>query len=154
MPEMIVADLPRLRASLPRPVPDLLLINRRQRRGMNSWLHNALPQPDGGQCALLMSREDAAERGLVDGDRVNVASRVTTVTAELRIDDALRPGVVSMPHGWGHDGPGLRTSRSASAPGSNYNALVDDTTDLEALTASPIFNGVPVTVTRTNEEHP
>ena len=154
MPEMIVADLPRLRASLPRPVPELLLINRRQRRGMNSWLHNALPQPDGGQCALLMSREDAAERGLVDGDRVNVASRVTTVTAELRIDDALRPGVASMPHGWGHDGPGLRTSRSASAPGSNYNALVDDTTELEALTASPIFNGVPVTVTRTNEEHP
>jgi len=97
---------------------------------------------------------DAAEQGLVNGDRVAVTSKVTTVTAELRIDDTLRPGVVSMPHGWGHDGPGLRTSRSASVPGSNYNALVDDTTDLEALTASPIFNGVPVTVTRTSEEHP
>ena len=154
MPEMIAADLPRLRVSMARPAPDLLLINRRQRRGMNSWLHNALPQPDGGQCALLISTHDAAERGLVGGDRVGVTSRVTTVTAELRIDDALRPGVVSMPHGWGHDGPGLRTSRSASVPGSNYNELVDDTTDLEALTASPIFNGVPVTVTRTSEEHP
>ncbi|MFC9839542.1 molybdopterin-dependent oxidoreductase [Rhodococcus sp. NPDC127530] len=154
MPEMIAADLPRLRASIARPAPDLLLINRRQRRGMNSWLHNALPQTDGGQCALLIGPHDAAERGLVGGDRVAVTSRVTTVTAELRIDDALRPGVVSMPHGWGHDGPGLRTSRSASVPGSNYNALVDDTTDLEALTASPIFNGVPVTVTRTSEEHP
>lgn len=154
MPEMIVADLPRVRASMTRATPDLLLINRRQRRGMNSWLHNALPQPDGGQCALLISPRDAAERGLVGGDRVAVTSKVTTVTAELRIDDALRPGVVSMPHGWGHDGPGLRTSRSASVPGSNYNALVDDTTDLEALTASPIFNGVPVTVTRTSEEHP
>ncbi|OUS93169.1 molybdopterin-dependent oxidoreductase [Rhodococcus sp. NCIMB 12038] len=154
MPEMIVADLPRVRASTTRAAPDLLLINRRQRRGMNSWLHNALPQPDGGQCALLISPHDAAERGLVGGDRVAVTSKVTTVTAELRIDDALRPGVVSMPHGWGHHGPGLRTSRSASVPGSNYNALVDDTTDLEALTASPIFNGVPVTVTRTSEEHP
>ncbi|MFE7419064.1 molybdopterin-dependent oxidoreductase [Rhodococcus sp. NPDC057529] len=154
MPEMIVADLPRVRASMTRSAPDLLLINRRQRRGMNSWLHNALPQPDGGQCALLISPRDAAERGLVGGDRVAVTSKVTTVTAELRIDDALRPGVVSMPHGWGHHGPGLRTSRSASVPGSNYNALVDDTTDLEALTASPIFNGVPVTVTRTSEEHP
>ncbi|WP_172651469.1 molybdopterin-dependent oxidoreductase [Rhodococcus opacus] len=154
MPEMIVADLPRVRASMTRAAPDLLLINRRQRRGMNSWLHNALPQPDGGQCALLISPRDAAERGLVGGDRVAVTSKVTTVTAELRIDDALRPGVVSMPHGWGHHGPGLRTSRSASVPGSNYNALVDDTTDLEALTASPIFNGVPVTVTRTSEEHP
>ncbi|MFD1812183.1 molybdopterin-dependent oxidoreductase [Rhodococcus gannanensis] len=153
VPEMITADLPRLRESLTRPVPDLLLINRRQRRGMNSWLHNALPQPDGGQCALLMSPADAAARGLVDGDRVAVTSRITTVAAELRIDVALRPGVVSMPHGWGHDGPGLRTTRSASAPGSNYNALVDDTTELEALTASPIFNGVPVTVARTSEEH-
>ncbi|QTJ67614.1 molybdopterin-dependent oxidoreductase [Rhodococcus sp. ZPP] len=154
MPDMIVSDLPRLRASVTRAAPDLLLINRRQRRGMNSWLHNALPQPDAGQCALLVSPPDAAERGLVNGDRVSVTSKVTTVTAELRIDDTLRPGVVSMPHGWGHDGPGLRTSRSASVPGSNYNALVDDTTDLEALTASPIFNGVPVTVTRTSEEHP
>ncbi|GAA4484542.1 molybdopterin-dependent oxidoreductase [Rhodococcus olei] len=153
VPEMIARDLPRLRASMTRPAPELVLINRRQRRGMNSWLHNALPQPDGGQCALLMSPHDAAERGLVDGDRVAVTSRVTTVAAELRIDDALRPGVASMPHGWGHDGPGLRTPRSASAPGSNYNALVDDDTALEALTASPIFNGVPVTVTRTSEEH-
>ncbi|MBV6761674.1 molybdopterin-dependent oxidoreductase [Rhodococcus opacus] len=154
MPEMIVADLPRVRASMTRSAPDLMLINRRQRRGMNSWLHNALPPPDGGQCALLISPRDAAERGLVGGDRVAVTSKVTTVTAELRIDDALRPGVVSMPHGWGHHGPGLRTSRSASVPGSNYNALVDDTTDLEALTASPIFNGVPVTVTRMSEELP
>lgn len=154
VPEMIAADLPRLRASMARPAPDLLLINRRQRRGMNSWLHNALPQMDAGQCALLIGPHDAAERDLVNGDRVAVTSKVTTVTAELRIDDTLRPGVVSMPHGWGHDGPGLRTSRSASVPGSNYNALVDDTTDLEALTASPIFNGVPVTVTRTSEEHP
>ena len=154
MPDMVVSDLPRLRASVTRAAPDLLLINRRQRRGMNSWLHNALPQTDGGQCALLISPPDAAEQGLVNGDRVAVTSKVTTVTAELRIDDTLRPGVVSMPHGWGHDGPGLRTSRSASVPGSNYNALVDDTTDLEALTASPIFNGVPVTVTRTSEEHP
>lgn len=154
MPEMITRDVPRLRASLTRPVPGLLLINRRQRRGMNSWLHNALPQPDDGQCALLMGPRDAADRGLVSGDRVAVTSRIATVTAELRIDDALRPGVVSMPHGWGHDGPGLRTTRSAAAPGANYNALVDDTTDLETPTASPIFNGVPVTVTRTSEEHP
>jgi formate dehydrogenase len=154
VPPMITADLPRLRASVDRPVNTLLLINRRQRRGMNSWLHNALPQPDGGQCALMMEPGDAAERALVDGDRVAVASATNTVIAELRVDDALRAGVVSMPHGWGHSGPGLRTPRSAANPGSNYNALVDDTTELEALTSSPIFNGVPVSVIRLKEEHP
>ncbi|MGW1740120.1 molybdopterin-dependent oxidoreductase [Nocardia sp. NPDC001965] len=153
VPQRIVADIARLRASLARPVPDLLLINRRQRRAMNSWLHNALPQPDDGQCALLMNPADAARRQLVDGDRVLVGSPVATVTAELRVDTALRPGVVSMPHGWGHRGPGLRTTRSAAAPGADYNALVDDTAALEPLTAAPIFNGVPVTVTRCREEH-
>jgi formate dehydrogenase len=152
VPSMITADLPRLRASMARPVDNLLLINRRQRRGMNSWLHNALPQPDGGQCALMMDPRDAAMRGLVDGDRVAVTSSTNTVLAELRVDAAMRTGVVSMPHGWGHSGPGLRTPRSEAVPGSNYNALVDDTTELEALTSSPIFNGVPVTVTRLSEE--
>ncbi len=152
-PDMITADLPRLRESLRPPDDGLLLINRRQRRGMNTWLHNALPQPDSGQCALLIGPADAAQRGLVDGDRVAVASQVATVSAEIRIDTSLRPGVVSMPHGWGHDGRGLRTAAAASAPGTNYNALVDDHTQLEALTASPIFNGVPVSVTRMDEEY-
>ncbi|MCZ4548506.1 molybdopterin-dependent oxidoreductase [Gordonia rubripertincta] len=152
VPPMITADLPRLRASMARPVDNLLLINRRQRRGMNSWLHNALPQPDGGQCALMMDPHDAEMRGLVDGDRVAVTSSTNTVHAELRVDAAMRTGVVSMPHGWGHSGPGLRTPRSEAVPGSNYNALVDDSTELEALTSSPIFNGVPVSVTRLSEE--
>ncbi|MBH0781051.1 molybdopterin-dependent oxidoreductase [Nocardia sp. NEAU-351] len=151
MPELIVADLPRLRASMSRGHDGLLLINRRQRRGMNSWLHNALPQPDEGQCALLMSPADAAESNLVDGDRVTITSRIAAVRTELRIDRTLRPGVVSMPHGWGHDGPGLGTGRSAAVPGANYNVLIDDEQDLEAVTASPIFYGVPVTVTRASE---
>jgi anaerobic selenocysteine-containing dehydrogenase len=147
MPEMIVADLPRLRRSMERPAPGLLMISRRQRRGMNSWLHNALPQSD-GQCALLMSPRDAVQRGLFDGDRVDIASRVGKVTAELRVSEDMRPGVVSLPHGWGHDGPGLGTTRSAAVPGANYNALVDDATDLDRLTGSPIFSAIPVTVVR------
>lgn len=151
-PSLITADLSRLRAFSAESAGGLLLINRRQRRGMNSWLHNALPQIDGGQCALLMSPPDAAELGLVDGDRVAVTSATMTVGAELRIDDAMRPGVVSMPHGWGHDGPNLRTRRAAATPGTNYNALVSDTTHLDAPTSSPVFNGVPVTVALINEE--
>ncbi|MFZ0715724.1 molybdopterin-dependent oxidoreductase [Mycobacterium sp.] len=149
VPAMIVADLPRLRASMNRPTSGLLLINRRQRRGMNSWLHNALPQPDGGQCALLMSPQDAADLELFDGDWVDVTSQVATVTVELQVTSDMRPGVLSLPHGWGHEGPSLGTSRSAAVPGANYNALVDDTANLEPLTGSPVFNGVRVTVTRT-----
>ena len=144
-PAMIMADLPRLRASIDRPTAGLTLVNRRQPRGMNSWLHNALPQPHSGLCALLMCPQDAAAHGLLSGDSVVVRSKTTAVTAELRIDDALRPGVVSMPHGWGHTGTGMRTPQAESAPGTNYNALVDDV-QLEPLTGSPIVNGIPVAV--------
>ncbi|WP_238422420.1 molybdopterin-dependent oxidoreductase [Gordonia sp. 'Campus'] len=151
MPELITADLPRLRAASTAS-RGLVLINRRQRRGMNSWLHNALPQNDDGQCALLTSPRDAVELGVVDGDLVAVTSSTSTVVAEIRVDDAMRPGVVSMPHGWGHHGPGLRTSRAVAAPGANYNALVTETGHLDVPTSSPVFNGIPVTVTLMSEE--
>ncbi|MEZ0355249.1 molybdopterin-dependent oxidoreductase [Mycobacterium sp. SA01] len=144
-PPMIVADLPRLAASIHRPIPELTLVNRRQPRGMNSWLHNALPQPHSGLCALLMSPQDAVVQGLLSGDQVIVTSAITSVIAELRIDSALRPGVVSMPHGWGHTGPGLQTPHAESVPGTNYNALVGDGA-LEPLTGCPIVNGIPVAV--------
>ncbi len=144
-PAMIMADLPRLRSSIDRPTAGLTLVSRRQPRGMNSWLHNALRQPHSGLCALLMCSQDAAARGLLSGDRVVVRSKTTAVTAELRVDDALRPGVVSMPHGWGHTGSGMQTPHAESAPGTNYNALVDDV-QLEPLTGSPIVNGISVAV--------
>ncbi|MFD9664081.1 molybdopterin-dependent oxidoreductase [Rhodococcus sp. NPDC059968] len=147
VPDALTADLSRLRAALEQPVPDLVLINRRQRRGMNSWLHNALPQPDAGQCALFMNPFDAAGRSLVDGDTVRIASKTSSVVAELHITDEMRQGVVSLPHGWGHHGHSLRTTRSASAPGANVNALVDDIV-VEPLTGTPIFNGFPVDVVR------
>lgn len=150
VPEPLAADLPRLRAALEEPVPQLVLINRRQRRAMNSWLHNALPQPDAGQCALFMNPRDAAERNLVDGDTVRIASKTGAIVAELRITETMRQGVVSLPHGWGHHGSGLRTSRAAAAPGANVNALVDDMV-VEPLTGTPIFNGFPVEVVRTGE---
>ncbi|MBB4137426.1 molybdopterin-dependent oxidoreductase [Gordonia humi] len=148
MPPMIVADLDRLRRAEDAN-GSVLLINRRQPRSMNSWLHNALPQPDGAQSALHMNPGDAAARGLHDGDVVDVTSSTAAVTAELRLDEDVRSGVATMPHGWGHTGAGLGTARAASTPGANYNALVDDTERLEALTNSPVFNGVRIDVAPT-----
>ncbi|OZE93159.1 formate dehydrogenase [Rhodococcus sp. 14-2686-1-2] len=146
-PPMIVDDLPRLAAAALRPRYGFLMINRRQRRGMNSWLHNALPQVDEAQCALFMNSVDADTAGLVEGDRVAVTSDVSTVHVELHVTDSMRTGVVSLPHGWGHHGDGIRTSESSANPGANYNALVGDL-ELEPLTGSPIFNGVHVRVER------
>ncbi|MFC3241597.1 molybdopterin dinucleotide binding domain-containing protein [Gordonia humi] len=78
-----------------------------------------------------------------------MTSSTAAVTAELRLDEDVRSGVATMPHGWGHTGAGLGTARAASTPGANYNALVDDTERLEALTNSPVFNGVRIDVAPT-----
>ncbi|WP_226365411.1 molybdopterin dinucleotide binding domain-containing protein [Pseudonocardia sp. ICBG162] len=145
-PAVLTGDVPRLWQSL-RTVPatELRLINRRQHRGMNSWLHNALPHRDDGPGGLMMHPADASRLGLVHGEPVQVGTGSGTVVAELRVSGDIRPGVVSLPHGWGHTGEGLRMTRAAAAPGANVNRLVDDR-QLEPLTGTPVFNGVPVTV--------
>ncbi|MCF7549557.1 molybdopterin-dependent oxidoreductase [Pseudonocardia sp. WMMC193] len=145
-PALLVEDLERVRRSLdPGVEGELLLINRRQRRGMNSWLHNALPHRDDAESALHMHPTDAARRGLVEGDAVVVESAAGRVTAALHLDDSVRQGVVSLPHGWGHTGAGVRLTHAAAAPGVNVNALVDDR-HVEPITGIPIFNGIRVTV--------
>ncbi|MEQ3549914.1 molybdopterin-dependent oxidoreductase [Pseudonocardia nematodicida] len=145
-PGLLTGDVPRLWAST-RAAPDtgLRLINRRQHRGMNSWLHNALPYRDDGAGGLMMHPDDADRLGLVPGELVRVEAGPGEVVVELRVSSDIRPGVVSLPHGWGHTGDGLRMSRATAAPGANVNLLVDDRS-LEPLTGTPVFNGVPVTV--------
>jgi anaerobic selenocysteine-containing dehydrogenase len=142
---LVLDDVPRLRRRLGDDWSGLRLVNRRQRRGMNSWLHNALAHTNEGQAALLMHPDDAGERNLVDGEQVLVTSSVNRVIAEVRIDASLRPGVVSLPHGWGHDGGGLRMGTAARVAGPNVNALNDDEV-VEPITGMPIFTGVPVEV--------
>lgn len=142
---LVLDDVTRLRRRRDDDWSGLMLLNRRQRRGMNSWLHNAMAHSDAGQCALQMSPTDAAERNLIDGERVTVTSVINSVDAELRVDDSMRPGVVSLPHGWGHDADGMRLVTASRVPGPNVNALNDDE-NIEPLTGMPIYTGVPVTV--------
>ena len=92
-----------------------LLIGRRQLRSNNSWMHNCPSLIKGPErCTLLMSPADAARLGLEQGSMVSVESRVGRVSLPLVVTDEMMPGVVSMPHGFGHDRPGIR-ARHASA---------------------------------------
>ncbi|ALL81151.1 formate dehydrogenase [Pseudonocardia sp. EC080619-01] len=146
-PALLTADVRRLWSSIGHGhATDLRLINRRQHRGMNSWLHNALPYRDDGAGGLMMHPDDAGRLDLVDGELVRISAGPGDVVAELRVSAAIRQGVVSLPHGWGHTGSGLRMHRAEAAPGANVNRLVDDRV-LEPLTGTPIFNGLRVTVT-------
>lgn len=128
------------------PGDELALIGRRDLRTCNSWLHNTRVCTQGlERCTLLMHPDDASRRGLEDGGRVRIRSRVAEVLAPLELSEDLMPGVVSLPHGWGHRGPGLRMAVAEAHPGVSCNDLVDDRV-LEGVVGNAVFNGVPVTV--------
>ena len=145
-PAPVLADLPRLEAELAAPAPALVLINRRHLRSNNSWMHNLTPLIKGPErCTLLVHPDDAARLGLQEGAGARVKSRVGEVVAPVEISDDVMPGVVSLPHGFGHDRPGARLAVASAHAGANVNLLSDDTArDLPSGNAA--LNGVPVTV--------
>ncbi|MGQ4465602.1 molybdopterin oxidoreductase family protein [Streptomyces violaceoruber] len=147
LPAPIAADLPRLaRARDERPA-GLVLVGRRHLRSNNSWMHN-VPALTGGsnRCTLHVHPEDAARLGLRGAQPVRVTGPGGAVTAPAEVTDAVRPGVVSLPHGWGHDRPGTRQTHAATDPGVNVNQLLDGSA-LDPLSGNAVLNGVPVTLT-------
>lgn len=142
-------DVPRLRAKLAAGEPGgLRLIGRRQDRNMNSWLHNLPVLAKGRErCSLLVHPEDAARLGLVAGARARIRSRVGEIEAPVELSDDMMPGVVSLPHGFGHGESQTRLSVAASQqPGVNSNALTDEEA-LDPWSNTSIVNGIPVEVT-------
>jgi anaerobic selenocysteine-containing dehydrogenase len=140
----ILDDLGRLTARMAEPHPPLLLIGRRHVRSNNSWMHN-LPALMRGRdrSTLLVHPDDAADRDLVDGTRVRVVTEAGSVEAAVEISDELVRGVVSLPHGFGHALPGVRTSVASERPGPNTNVLVPGTA-LDVPSGNAAVNGVPV----------
>lgn len=149
-PPVLVADLDRLAADLERrraaPPDELVLVGRRDLRSNNSWMHNVRVLVKGRpRCTLHVHPDDAARLGLVDGGSAAVASRVGEVVAPVEVTDAVRPGVVSLPHGWGHDLPGVRLGVAAQHAGVNSNVLADHDA-IDPISGNAVLNGIPVTV--------
>ena len=149
-PPQLLAEARRLADHLAEltSAPDggLLLIGRRQLRSNNSWMHN-VPLLAGGSngCTLQLHPEDAERLGIADGQRVAVRSRVGELEAEAELAVGLMPGVVSLPHGWGHSDPATRNATAALAPGVNSNLLTDEE-PLDPLSGTAVLNGIPVEV--------
>lgn len=143
--DVILADIPRLLASLSSE-PGFLLIGRRHLRSNNSWMHN-LPALSGGsnRCTLQIHPDDAARLGL--DDMAVVTGPGGKLEVPVEITDAIRPGVVSLPHGWGHTEPGTRMQVAAREPGVNVNNLNDGTL-LDPLSGTAVLNALPVEVAR------
>jgi anaerobic selenocysteine-containing dehydrogenase len=145
-PEVILADLVRFAMLPPPPGGELLMIGRRHVRSNNSWMHNYHRLVKGKpRHQLLMNPQDLATRGLSDGQRVRVSSRVGTIEVEVLGSLDMMPGVVSLPHGWGHGRPGVHMDIAREQAGESANDLTDER-QLDAVSGNAALNGVPVTV--------
>ena len=149
-PPSLLADLLRAVADLARPAPELVIIGRRDVRSNNSWMHN-LPVLAKGpmRCTALVHPGDAARLGLQDGALAEISSQTgqgpRSVQAQVQISAEMMPGVVSLPHGWGHDQPGTRLQLAAQRPGANLNALLDDQWR-DPLSGNAVLGGMVITL--------
>jgi anaerobic selenocysteine-containing dehydrogenase len=127
-------------------VDGLLLVGRRHLRTNNSWGQN-VPALTGGRdlCTLQIHPDDAAVRGLVDGEPALVRSRVGELLAPVEVTDDIALGTVSLPHGFGNDEDGIRLRVAAAVGGVNSNVLTDEQ-DVDPLSGNAVLNGIPVDV--------
>ena len=142
----MLADVPRLEADLRAGANgQMVLIGRRQLRSNNSWMHN-LPALVKGKdrCTVWVNPVDAGRIGLEDGSPARLTSNAGELTAPVEVTDEIMPGVVSIPHGWGHDGPGIRMRVAADHAGVNSNLLAP--TEVDPLSGNAVLNGIPVEV--------
>lgn len=148
MPEPIVHDLQRLKTYVASLHNDnsLVLIGRRDLRTNNSWMHNSQRLVKGkDRCALFVHPVDASRRGLKDRGQALIRSRVGTLQVDIKITEDVMPGVVCLPHGWGHDRDGIALRVAQGNPGVSSNDLTDDRS-VDALSGNAVLNGVPVQV--------
>jgi anaerobic selenocysteine-containing dehydrogenase len=126
---------------------EMVLIGRRDLRSNNSWMHNVEVLVKGKErCTLHLHPDDAGSIGVANGDRAKVSSRTGEVEVVVEVTDAIMPGVVSIPHGWGHDAAGADLSVAAGRPGVNSNLLADADV-FDPLSGNAVLNGIPVEVT-------
>ncbi|HEX6045308.1 MAG TPA: molybdopterin oxidoreductase family protein [Pyrinomonadaceae bacterium] len=151
-PDVFVKDVERVEAKLfevHATNGDLRLIGRRQLRSNNSWLHNTERLLRGKpQCTLLMHPSDAAHRNLSSGQTVVIRSRVGSVELPIEITDEMMPGVVSIPHGWGHSRDGVQLTVAREHAGQSINDLTDELA-IDTLCGTAAFSGIPVSIETT-----
>lgn len=145
-PEYVIADLPRLEQRIDRNDEGLLLISRRHIRSNNSWMHNVRVLVKGkDRCTLLIHPDDAAATGVSDGSLARVSSIAGELEVPVEVSDEMMPGVVSLPHGWGHDKPRTRMSIAREHAGVNNNLLAPGTF-VDVPSGNAAVNGIPVEV--------
>ncbi len=143
-PQMLVDDLARAAADLDAPAPDLVIVGRRQLRSNNSWMHNLPSLAKGAyRCTALVHPQDAARLGLADGGAAQIRNGARKIDVQVEVSDEMMPGVVSLPHGWGHNMPGTQMGVAAERPGVNLNVLLDEQLR-DPLSGNAVLSGIAV----------
>lgn len=149
-PTVFVGDLDRLKAEFKvahhNPNLPLLLIGRRDKRTNNSWMHNSQRMVKGkDRCTVMIHPDDAAEYQISNDQLVTVSSRIGQIKVVAQITSEISPGVVSIPHGWGHDREGIRLGVAAKAPGVSVNDITDDQA-VDPVSGTAAVNGIKVRI--------
>lgn len=143
-PQVLINDVRRAGAAMQQAVPDLVIIGRRQVRSGNSWMHN-LPILAKGpyRCTALVHPSDILRLGLQDGGMARVLNGARSIEVQVEASEEMMPGVVSLPHGWGHHLPGIRMGVAQQRPGVNLNALLDDAVR-DPLSGNAVLSGIAI----------
>jgi len=158
-PEAVTEDVPRLLARLDAGAwngsgPEMVLIGRRQLRSNNSWMHNLNALIKGkDRCTALVNPLDAKRYGLADGALAILRSAAGEIEVPVEVSDEMMPGVVSVPHGWGHDVDGMRMATAAAHPGVNSNFLSDES-GVDVPSGNAVLNGIPVELEPARDREP
>ena len=154
-PAPLLADVERLQAALARsPNGGMVLVGRRQLRSNNSWMHN-VPRLVSGppRCTAHVHPADADRLGLADGEAARVASSAGEIVVPVEVTENVMPGVVSIPHGWGHDVEGVELAVARENAGSNSNILSREDL-LDPLSGNAVLNGIPVELSAVRAAEP
>lgn len=151
-PQLLLEDVDRLKKSINTDDAcenQLILIGRRHLRSNNSWMHNSPKMVSGKpRCSLLINPNDAKKLQIEDGAEVRVTSSVGSIQTLASVSDEMMQGVVSLPHGFGHDRPGVRLAVAREHAGVSFNDLMDEQR-IDELCGNAAFCGLPVMVEST-----
>lgn len=142
-PPILLDDLKRPASDLSHPVPELVVIGRRQLHTNNSWMHNLPVLAKSTHCTALVNPADAEKLQLSDGGKARIVRDGRAIEVDVQLSDEMMPGVISLPHGWGHDLTDTRMSIAANNPGANLNAIVDENLR-DPLSGNSVLSGIAV----------
>ncbi|MED1602682.1 molybdopterin-dependent oxidoreductase [Alkalihalophilus marmarensis] len=147
-PSLLMKDLTRLKGKRDKNADHLLLVSRRQLQSNNSWMHNITELTKGSnRCTLQMHPKDANRHHIEDKSIVSVESAVGKIEVRVELMNDVMEGVVTLPHGWGHDLDGIQLEQGRKNAGVNSNRLSNDRL-IDPVSGNAIFNGIPVSVSR------